>query len=150
MRARNKVDICGRIIKFFSSFFSFLGARPLGGALRWVGARASPRASPCRSAFGAPRGDVVWFSGRGGSSPAARARAFGLPSPLNVHRACGALPLAQGRGGQAGDGAARLSPACPCAALAVLGSLAASPLASLALVHEAPTEGVAPSASPLP
>lgn len=61
-------------------------AAPFGGRLGWLGARASPEASPSRSAGGAARGGVVSLFDRDLSSAAARARAFGRPSPLNAHR----------------------------------------------------------------
>ena len=63
-------------------------------SLRWGGggARASPEASPPRSPVGGARivARLVWLARL--SSAAARARASGLPSPLNAHRSCCACP----------------------------------------------------------
>ena len=74
------------VIVFLSLPFFFLGAAPFGGRLGWLGARASPDASPSGSMVGAARIEVFRLHCRSLSSEAARARAFGLPSPLNVHR----------------------------------------------------------------
>lgn len=80
-------SICGSsTFSFFTFSFLFFGAAPYGLPLGGRGARASPEASPCRSAVGAARSSGFRFFGRGLSSAAARARAVGLPSPLNAHR----------------------------------------------------------------
>ena len=76
-----------RSITFLLFFFFFLGLAALGAAaLRGLGARASPEASPCRFAVAVSRCGAFSFFGRFLSSAAARARAFGCPSPLNAHR----------------------------------------------------------------
>lgn len=58
----------------------------LRGSWGWWGRAPLPVAPPSGSAFVATRIGAVGFRVRSSSSVAPRARAFGLPSPLNVHR----------------------------------------------------------------
>ena len=72
-------------LKFFFLFFLWAWLASLACA-ECSGRARFALASPCRSAIGDARGGAVRFLGRFLSSAAARARAFGIPSPLNVHR----------------------------------------------------------------
>lgn len=86
-RAWLRTELALRYIYSFLQFPSFLfGGSPCRVALLRGCARAPPEASPPGSIVGAPRGCAFSLLGRFLSSAAARARAFGLPSPLNVHR----------------------------------------------------------------
>ena len=58
----------------------------VGRCAKVLGRARSARSLSLWFCFRFARGGVVRFLGRGSSSAAARARAFGLPSPLNAHR----------------------------------------------------------------